>query len=74
MTVIINGTAGNRDVYHTDVCRVVHRIKHKQYWDKEEAEAMGFEECDYCSGEYPEHGGGKEFYYKIKAMGEANAD
>jgi len=74
MTVIINGSAGDREVYHSDVCRVVWRIKNKQYWNREDAEAMGFEECQYCSGEYPQNGGGKDFYYKIKRMGEANAD
>jgi len=50
--VIISWYSQNRNVYHTDICRQVHKIADKKYITEAEADKMQLRECCYCKDEY----------------------
>jgi hypothetical protein len=43
--------------YHTTTCRRVWDIDAKRYLSRDRAEAEGYRECKYCSGEFESNGG-----------------
>lgn len=76
-TVLIGTTTTNRGsrVYHTDPdC---HRLPTKsREWDRDEAEAWGYSEFDYCIGtlERRPDGGDHSLYQRLVEIGENGGD
>jgi hypothetical protein len=73
--VIITGNSHSENsTYHTTVCRKVWQISRKQYVTETDAEARGYEECAYCTGDFEVQSGSKALYYQLEQRGKRRAE
>jgi len=58
-TVYVASNAGTNHIYHTDK-HCTHLKDKRREWDKEDAEKMNYELCDFCRGELSYDFSGRE--------------